>query len=226
MRSEMPDSTSSAVPCRACGRPAVDRFTRGGFRIRRCDVCDLEFVHPIPSPEELAAFYQSGYFTGPGAGYADYFGAERRSNLRKTAGRLGVLQGLGLSRRPGISTSRRSISGTSREEPVRAARGDHRRCAARRERVAARLASLRGRARHRQTGGRAVRGPGTSPGAWFGEDGRRLAGGARGLGGDIRASAYGVRARAALSAGVKMPRAAGARPRAAVRRSVRRSASW
>ncbi|HVW29462.1 MAG TPA: class I SAM-dependent methyltransferase [Polyangiaceae bacterium] len=70
---------------------------RGKFQIWRCEPCDLEFVHPTPTPADLSELYQSGYFCGPGAGYGDYFGAERRSNLRKAAHRLDVLQKLGLT---------------------------------------------------------------------------------------------------------------------------------
>ena len=51
----------------------------------------------MPSSAELTAFYQSGYFTGQGPGYSDYFVAERRSNLKKAAHRLGVLETLGLT---------------------------------------------------------------------------------------------------------------------------------
>jgi SAM-dependent methyltransferase len=82
--------------CALCQGPASFRFAVDGYRIHRCPECDLEFVHPLPSPSEIAAVYERGYFSGGGHGYGDYLEAERSSNRRKAAARLGRLFELGL----------------------------------------------------------------------------------------------------------------------------------
>jgi SAM-dependent methyltransferase len=70
-----------------------------GHAIHRCHGCDFEFVHPVPSPEALDAVYAAGYFAGDGAGYADYFGAERAVSDEKARIRIARLEALGA--RPG-----------------------------------------------------------------------------------------------------------------------------
>jgi len=92
-------SDRGTVPCASCGGASAQRFTVRGFRVHRCEACDLEFVHPLPAPAELSAVYSEGYFSGEGPGYADYFGAERASNLEKARRRLDLLETLGLPSR-------------------------------------------------------------------------------------------------------------------------------
>jgi len=91
-------SDQGVVLCALCGGKTAPRFTVRGFRVYRCDACDLEFVHPLPAPAELSAVYSQGYFTGAGAGYSDYFGVERASNQDKARRRLDILETLGIPR--------------------------------------------------------------------------------------------------------------------------------
>ena len=89
-------SDRSIVPCASCGGASARRFSVRGFRVHRCEACDLEFVYPLPAPADLSEVYAKGYFTGDGAGYIDYFDAERSSNRDKAKHRLAILKTLGL----------------------------------------------------------------------------------------------------------------------------------
>jgi SAM-dependent methyltransferase len=56
---------SPSVPtasCLVCGGTHVEqRFVQRGYPVFRCGGCGLEFVAPIPSPSELADYYNRGY---------------------------------------------------------------------------------------------------------------------------------------------------------------------
>ena len=79
----MPQSSASGVPpigrgCRVCGSGlgppwrALDRWL-----YRQCDACSAVGLDPIPSADDLHAYYQSSYFEGGGqAGYLDYLADE------------------------------------------------------------------------------------------------------------------------------------------------------
>ncbi len=81
--------------CSLCQSPCAARFRKGDYAVHRCARCDLEFVWPTPSPDEVRAVYERGYFTGEGHGYNDYFGRERDVAMRKAATRLDALATLG-----------------------------------------------------------------------------------------------------------------------------------
>lgn len=83
--------------CMLCDGLCRKRFRASGYDVYRCDRCDLERVWPTPSPEAIDAVYQRGYFTGPGAGYEDYFTREREIAARKAATRLDRLRDLGVA---------------------------------------------------------------------------------------------------------------------------------
>lgn len=83
------------APCTLCAAPARRRLRVGSHAIHRCGRCDFEFVHPLPRAEDIAAVYASGYFSGGGAGYRDYFGAEHADAERKARERLARLHALG-----------------------------------------------------------------------------------------------------------------------------------
>lgn len=71
------------APCNLCdGTLATLRFIKFGHQIVACRSCGLEFLHPRPTPQALADFYDEGYFTGDPErrGYLDYVG-ERDSFL-------------------------------------------------------------------------------------------------------------------------------------------------
>ena len=58
------------------------------YRIVRCDQCHFLFVSPLPSQEELAAFYQQPtYYEGSDLGYDDYLG-DRHRHEQLARGRL------------------------------------------------------------------------------------------------------------------------------------------
>jgi SAM-dependent methyltransferase len=51
-----------AASCLVCGGThAEQRFVQRGYPVFRCAGCGLEFVAPIPSPSELADYYNRGY---------------------------------------------------------------------------------------------------------------------------------------------------------------------
>lgn len=85
---------TSQATCILCGAPCAPRLRVHGHQIHRCSRCDLEFVHPTPSPEEIAAVYAGGYFTG--GAYADYFENERKTSMHKARQRLDTFAELGL----------------------------------------------------------------------------------------------------------------------------------
>lgn len=77
--------------CLFCESPPVQHLEVRGFQIVRCEACDHEWVDPLPTPEQVDAVYNSGYFTGEGLGYRDYFVRQRASNQRKARYRLDLL---------------------------------------------------------------------------------------------------------------------------------------
>lgn len=83
--------------CLLCGASCPRRFVIRGHALHRCADCDFEFVWPTPSAAVIAEVYRAGYFTGPGAGYEDYFARERAQAARKAAVRLDRLAALGLT---------------------------------------------------------------------------------------------------------------------------------
>lgn len=82
--------------CVLCGGSCPRRFEVKGYAVHRCARCDLEFVHPTPTSEAIAAVYASDYFEG--GAYADYFSAERDLAERKARARLDALASLGVTR--------------------------------------------------------------------------------------------------------------------------------
>ncbi|MBL8681896.1 MAG: class I SAM-dependent methyltransferase [Myxococcales bacterium] len=82
--------------CPLCDGAMPTRFRVRTFEILRCERCDLERAWPVPSDEELVALYASGYFSGGGHGYEDYFGRERRIADDKARVRMDALERAGL----------------------------------------------------------------------------------------------------------------------------------
>jgi len=66
-----------------------------GYAVHRCASCDLEFVHPTPSPEAVAAVYASNYFEG--GAYSNYFENERKTSQQKAHSRLDTFARLGVT---------------------------------------------------------------------------------------------------------------------------------
>jgi SAM-dependent methyltransferase len=55
-------TSSQVVSCLVCGGThAEQRFVQRGYPVFRCAGCGLEFVAPIPSAAELAAYYDQSY---------------------------------------------------------------------------------------------------------------------------------------------------------------------
>ena len=53
---------AASADCLVCGgTQAEQRFVQRGYPVFRCTGCGLEFVAPIPSPSELADYYNRGY---------------------------------------------------------------------------------------------------------------------------------------------------------------------
>lgn len=92
--SQVPEKIIATAPCNLCGgRQALPRFVKFGYQIVRCRACGLEFLHPRPEPDEIASFYDDGYFTGNPSrkGYLDYVG-ERETFLRSFGGKLDKIE--------------------------------------------------------------------------------------------------------------------------------------
>jgi len=84
---------SAERPCPLCGGAAsrevavVRRWTEP-FRMARCGGCSLLFMDPRPSDEQLAAFYDEGFYAGDGEyAYVDERTVEPQVRVR-AAGRL------------------------------------------------------------------------------------------------------------------------------------------
>ena len=59
----------SVPPCAACDcREARPRFEIEGFpqRVAVCNDCGLGFLHPMPDPDTIRAFYPNEYYGEPG----------------------------------------------------------------------------------------------------------------------------------------------------------------
>ena len=67
--------------CLVCGsRDNRERFVQRGYPVLRCADCGLEFVAPIPSPSELAEYYDRGY-----AVPLERYAAAEKRNLARIA---------------------------------------------------------------------------------------------------------------------------------------------
>ncbi len=66
----------AGMRCSVCGAASFIR-RRGNikkvYELYRCGLCQVSFVRPLPSSEDIAAYYsQSYFFGGTGGGYVDY----------------------------------------------------------------------------------------------------------------------------------------------------------
>src|SRR5262245_37635742 len=58
------DIAALAVQCRGCHGHNTELYVvKDSYYIRRCGDCDLRFVHPQPSHEELSELYSASYFS-------------------------------------------------------------------------------------------------------------------------------------------------------------------
>jgi cyclopropane fatty-acyl-phospholipid synthase-like methyltransferase len=59
-------------PCMLCGSPeARPLFEKSGRAIVRCGRCGLEWTHPMPTADELAAYYERSYADGTYSFFAE-----------------------------------------------------------------------------------------------------------------------------------------------------------
>ena len=87
MASLQPETVRSSRTCPACGSEDAqalwclgDRLlhtTDEVFELWHCVGCTLRFLDPMPTPEQLAAYYPSGYWVGPSGAQSD--GLRRRA---------------------------------------------------------------------------------------------------------------------------------------------------
>ena len=55
-----------------CGNPDAQRlFEKSGRHVVRCSGCGLEWAHPMPTAEELTAYYEQSYADGTYSFFAD-----------------------------------------------------------------------------------------------------------------------------------------------------------
>src|SRR5215472_13721720 len=65
---------AAAVPCPACGSSGFSHaYEKRGYRFERCTSCGLVRVNPMPTTEQLAAFYAESYRE---SGYQEFARAE------------------------------------------------------------------------------------------------------------------------------------------------------
>jgi SAM-dependent methyltransferase len=76
--------------CIVCGSlVGTRRFSKKGkddaeYQLVACARCGLEFLHPRPSEDELARYYQGSYFTQrTDRGYNDYYSPETRREIER-----------------------------------------------------------------------------------------------------------------------------------------------
>jgi len=66
------DSHSTCRTCPLCGQDSHLCFVKEDYPIRGCRVCGHQFADYVPPPSHTDVVYGDQYFTGGGAGYADY----------------------------------------------------------------------------------------------------------------------------------------------------------
>ncbi|MBP9869442.1 methyltransferase domain-containing protein [Patescibacteria group bacterium] len=76
MRSRASVPTKNNPACPVCESRSEIRSwgMKRAYHLYRCELCRVRFVFPLPTSEELAAFYSDSYFFGGGShgGYVDY----------------------------------------------------------------------------------------------------------------------------------------------------------
>ena len=94
MSEESIEISQYSVHCPICGyeRNVSSRFLKNGYNIYRCDDCNLLFVHPQPSPDELLRIYDDSYFKR-GNKYLTMSETESRSrNLDNDKQKIGIIK--------------------------------------------------------------------------------------------------------------------------------------
>lgn len=51
--------------CMICGSFAAPYLNKDGYRYMRCTICNLFFMDPLPTPDDLSLFYGKDYFEEP-----------------------------------------------------------------------------------------------------------------------------------------------------------------
>lgn len=70
-----PGPTPEAAPCPLCqAEPCPPLWRKNGHQLHHCRACDLVFVDPLPTPEEVAGLYAGGDYHGWMAQWADQGG--------------------------------------------------------------------------------------------------------------------------------------------------------
>lgn len=74
------------MSCIVCGANSSDLlFRKAGCAIRRCDTCGLVHVDPLPTEEDLTAYYTGGYYGSAAQGVNAQNGAGGSANARERA---------------------------------------------------------------------------------------------------------------------------------------------
>jgi 2-polyprenyl-3-methyl-5-hydroxy-6-metoxy-1,4-benzoquinol methylase len=75
-------TADAAAPCPICAGPSRQALTQNGYDVFRCEACDFLFVHPYPSGEALAAFYNAHYRQASADHYPKAASRRRRALVR------------------------------------------------------------------------------------------------------------------------------------------------
>ena len=68
----MPAASERLEPCMLCGGADIRAlFEKSGREIVRCRACGLEWAHPMPTAEELDAYYAQSYADGTYSFFAE-----------------------------------------------------------------------------------------------------------------------------------------------------------
>ena len=68
----MPTAPHPPDPCMLCGAAEIRTlFEKSGRQVVRCRTCGLEWAHPMPTAEELAAYYERSYADGTYSFFAE-----------------------------------------------------------------------------------------------------------------------------------------------------------
>lgn len=83
------DATPNTRPCPVCGH-ADTRFyvEKNNYRFLNCPSCELKFIHPVPTPEELAPLYNQQGAPKDGLRYPYNKVEHRRKRAKVRAGRF------------------------------------------------------------------------------------------------------------------------------------------
>lgn len=80
-------ATAARSTCPVCEQPAGAQYhAHNGIDLHQCATCETVYMHPLPSPETIAGFYEDSY-DGASTGYF----AKVDKKMKRSRGRIKYL---------------------------------------------------------------------------------------------------------------------------------------